>query len=38
MPTKTQVVTIAWTIVVIAALMRIDDAKKFILNEEGFFG
>jgi len=33
MPSKSQIVTIAWTLVVFAALMRVDAAKDFITND-----
>lgn len=38
MPTKTQFMTIAWTLVAIAALTRIPQAKDILLNDSKLFG
>lgn len=38
MPSKSTLVTAAWTIAILAGLMRVDQVKKAVLNEGGLFG
>ena len=38
MPSKSTLVTAAWTVVILAGLMRVDEVKKIVLNEGGLFG